>query len=340
MTKVLVTGSAGFIGYHIAIALLARGFEVVGLDNLNSYYSVKLKEDRNALLQKHSNYTFYKCEISDRDDLFKYLDLERPTRICHLAAQAGIRYSFIDPYTYAQSNIIGFLNMLEWAKNKNYVDNFVYASSSSVYWGSNKLPFSETDPVDKPISLYAATKKTDELLAHVYAHNFELPVTGMRFFTVYGPWGRPDMAYFKFADNISHNRPIQVFGKGKMKRDFTFISDLVPAVLNALAKPQPYEVYNLGSNQPIELRYFISLLEKELGVDANIEYLDTQPGEVLETYADIRKAQHELGFEPKTSIEDGINQFVDWFKIYSGFIEDIGYITVKKPETKPVMIHY
>jgi UDP-glucuronate 4-epimerase len=316
MTKYLVTGSAGFIGFHVARALLERGDEVIGLDNLNPYYSVKLKEDRNEILKKDPNYTFYKCDLADRGELTRILDTEQPPIICHLAAQAGIRYSFKDPYTYVNSNIVGFLNLIEWAKKKDRVENFVYASSSSVYWGSNKIPFAEPDRVDGPISLYAATKKADELIAHVYHHNFELPVTGLRFFTVYGSWGRPDMAYFSFAQKIMDNETIQIYGQGKMKRDFTYIDDMVPAIIKTLDTPRDYEIYNLGGNQPVELMYFISLIEKELGKDAKKEFLDIQPGEVWETYANIDKAKRELGFDPKTSIEGGIKRFVEWFKEY------------------------
>jgi UDP-glucuronate 4-epimerase len=314
MTKYLVTGSAGFIGFFISKALLERGDEVVGIDNLNPYYSVKLKEDRNEILKKYSNYKFYKQDLASRDGLIEILNKEKPPIICHLAAQAGVRYSFENPYAYEQSNLQGFLNLIEWSK-KN-VENFVFASSSSVYGGNKKIPFSETDRVDSPVSLYAATKKADELIGHVYHHLFELPVTGLRFFSVYGHWGRPDMALYKFSLKITAGEQIEVYGHGKMKRDFTFILDMVPAVLRSLEKPQEFEIYNLGGNKPVDLMYFISLIEQELGVEAKKEFMDIQPGEVWETYADIEKAKRDLGFEPRTSIEDGIKRFMDWFKEY------------------------
>lgn len=316
MTKYLVTGSAGFIGFHVARSLLERGDEVVGLDNLNPYYSVKLKEDRNEILKGHSNYIFHPVEMAERENLYYALDKEKPEVICHLAAQAGVRYSLEHPFVYEQSNLLAFLNLIEWCV-KNPVENFVFASSSSVYGGNKKIPFSESDGVDQPISLYAATKKANELIAHVYHHLFDLQVTGLRFFTVYGPWGRPDMACYKFSELITQHKPIDVYGHGKMKRDFTFIDDIVQAVVKSLDTPVKYEIYNLGGNQPVELMHFISLLEKELGLEAEKNFLPIQPGDVVETYADIEKATRDLGFTPKVSIEEGIKRFIEWFKEYN-----------------------
>ncbi len=316
MTKYLVTGSAGFIGYYVTKALLALGEDVVGLDNLNPYYSVKLKEDRNEILKEFSNYSFHKINLASRETLFKVLDKERPSIICHLAAQAGVRYSFENPYAYGESNLAGFLNLIEWSKDK--VDNFVYASSSSVYGGNTKIPFSEDDRVDHPISLYAATKKANELMAHVYHHLYNLPLTGLRFFSVYGPWGRPDMALYKFTLKISKGESIPVYGFGDMQRDFTYIEDMVPAILKSLDTRRDYEIYNLGNNNPVELMHFISVIEQELGVEAKKEMLPMQPGDVKINFADIEKARRDLGFEPKTSIEDGIKKFVEWFREYHG----------------------
>ena len=314
MTKYLVTGSAGFIGFHVAKALLERGEEVIGIDNLNNYYNVKLKEDRNVILNSYSNFAFHKADLVVRNELFNILDKAQPNLICHLAAQAGIRYSFENPYAYEWSNIQGFLNLIEWSKQR--ADNFVYASSSSVYGGNKEIPFSEYHRVDYPVSLYGATKKSNELMAHTYHHLFALPVTGLRFFTVYGPWGRPDMAYYKFALKMIHNEPIEVYGHGKMKRDFTYIDDIVPSILRVLDNPKEYEIYNLGGHRPVELLYFISLLETELGVETKKELLPMQPGEVPVTYANIEKARRELGFMPSISIEEGIKRFAKWFKEY------------------------
>jgi len=314
MTKYLVTGSAGFIGFYITKALLERNEEVVGIDNLNPYYIVKLKKDRNSILKDFSNYSFYKLDLASRENLYTVLDKEKPKIICHLAAQAGVRYSFENPFAYEQSNLLGFLNLIEWAKKNT--ENFVYASSSSVYGNNKKIPFSEIDRVDNPTSLYAATKKANELIAYAYHNLFELPITGLRFFSIYGPWGRPDMALYKFAEKIIKEKPIDVYGYGKMKRDFSYVEDIVPPVLKTLDTPRKYEIYNLGRSNPVELLYFISLIEKELGIRAKKEFLPIQPGEVPETYADTTKAQKELDFEPRTSIEDGVKAFVKWFKNY------------------------
>jgi UDP-glucuronate 4-epimerase len=316
MSKYLVTGSAGFIGFHIARALLDRGDSVVGLDNLNPYYNVQLKEDRNRVLNRYSNYDFHKVDLSSRVTLYSVLDSEKPDIICHLAAQAGVRYSLKNPFVYERSNLDGFLNLIEWARNQN-LNNFVFASSSSVYGGNTKTPFSESDRVDTPISLYAATKKADELMAHVYHHLFNIPMTGLRFFTVYGPWGRPDMALFKFTERILNGEPIEVYGNGEMQRDFTYIDDMLPAVLNALDTPREYEIYNLGSNEPIELMHFIACIEAALGLEANKKFLPMQPGDLKTTYADIAKAQRDLGFNPSTPIEDGVKEFVKWYKKYN-----------------------
>ncbi len=314
MKKYLVTGSAGFIGFYVAKALLDRGDEVIGIDNMNPYYSVTLKEDRNDILKKYPNYTFHYLDLVEREKLFDILKKEKPKVICHLAAQAGVRYSLENPYVYEQSNLLGTLNLLEWSKKS--VKNFVFASSSSVYGGNRKIPFSESDRVDNPISLYAATKKGTELMAHAYHHLFKTPMTGLRFFTVYGPWGRPDMALYTFARNMVQKEPIEVYGYGKMLRDFTFIEDMVPAVLNCLDTPRGYEIYNLGGNSPVKLMDFISFIEKELGVTAEKMFLPMQPGDVRETYANIDKARRDLGFEPKTSVKNGVKRSIAWFKKY------------------------
>jgi UDP-glucuronate 4-epimerase len=317
MAKVLVTGSAGFIGYYIAKALLEKGDDVIGVDNLNPYYSVKLKEDRNKILKGFSNYSFYQVDLQNKDKLYECLDKEQPKIICHLGAQAGVRYSFENPFIYEQSNILGFLNLLEWARKD--CDNFVFASSSSVYGGNTIVPFSESDRVDTPISFYAATKKSNELMAHVYHHLFGIPITGLRFFTVYGPWDRPDMALSKFVTRVTrmnNEEAIDVYGNGKMKRDFTFVEDIIPPVLNALDTPRKYDIYNLGGNKPVELMYFVSLIEKELGVTAEKNMKPMQPGDVKDTFANIEKAKRDLGFDPKTTIEAGIKKYVKWFKSY------------------------
>ena len=313
MATILVTGVAGFIGFHVAKALLKKGEEVIGVDNLSDYYDVKLKEDR--LAQIKDKIKFYKVDISDFDALEDVFSENKIEKVCHLAAQAGVRYSLENPWEYEKTNVHGTMNIFELMK-KFDIKNIVYASSSSVYGGNEKVPFSESDNVDKPISLYAATKKANELMAYTYHHLYDMNCTGLRFFTVYGPWGRPDMALFKFTKSILDNKPIDVYNYGKMKRDFTFITDIVSGVMASLDKCYPYEIFNLGNNNTVELKYFIECLEKELGKKAKKNMLPMQPGDVPITYADISKSKKMLGYSPKTEIEQGIKQFVDWYKSY------------------------
>ncbi len=315
MKKILVTGCAGFIGFHVTQALLKRGDSVVGIDNLNSYYDVSLKMARLAILRKDRNFTFCKTDISREKDVarvFKKFSIER---VCHLAAQAGVRYSITNPEAYISANDVGFFNVINNA-NKKKVHNFVYASSSSVYGSNKKVPFSVKDPVDHPVSLYAATKKSNELVAHTYSHLFKLPTTGLRFFTVYGPYGRPDMALFIFTKAILEGKPIKVFNFGKMKRDFTFITDIVSGIVSALDKPSPYAVFNLGNNNTVNLLYFIQCIEKALGKKARKTLLPIQPGDVPATWADINLSKEKLGYKPKVGIEEGISRFITWYKEY------------------------
>jgi UDP-glucuronate 4-epimerase len=312
---ILVTGSAGFIGFHTTKALLEQGAKVIGLDNLNNYYDPSLKEARNEILKKYENYKFYKGDLENLDFIKKIFADNQIDKICHLAAQAGVRYSITNPHTYIQSNIVGFTNLIEEAKNHN-VKDFIYASSSSVYGKNKKIPFSTEDAVDMPISLYAASKKANELIAHSYYHLFGMNCTGLRFFTVYGPYGRPDMALFLFTKAILEDKTIKVFNHGKMKRDFTYIDDIVSGILMSLDKAYPYEIFNLGNNRSVELNYFIETIEKNLGKVAKKEMLDMQAGDVAETFADIEKSKSKLNFEPQTSIEEGIKKFLDWYREY------------------------
>lgn len=319
--RVLVTGVAGFIGFHVAAALLQRGDSVVGVDNLNSYYEVSLKEARLSHLQGKPGFVFERADISDRHAMAilgaKHSDI---THIVHLAAQAGVRHSLTDPYTYITSNVMGQVVMLELARELGKLEHFVYASSSSVYGGNTKLPFSIDDETEQPNSLYAATKKADELIGHTYAHLYGVPSTGLRFFTVYGPWGRPDMAAFLFTNAILKGEPIRVFNHGEMWRDFTFIDDIVAGVLAAVArKPSgkpPHAVYNLGNHKSEKLTDFIATLEKALGKKAEYRFEAMQPGDVERTYADIDASRRDLGFEPKIPISEGIPRFVRWFQDY------------------------
>lgn len=316
MSKILVTGGAGFIGSHVSKALLDRGDEVIVVDNFNSYYDPNLKEDRVKTFFKNYKPKVYRVDISKFEQLSQVFAEDKIDKICHLAAQAGVRYSLENPDVYIQSNIIGTHNLLELAREFNIRD-FIFASSSSVYGGNQKLPFAESDRVDQPVSLYAATKKASELELYSYHHLYDMNVTVLRFFTVYGPWGRPDMAAFLFADAITSGKILKVFNQGKMKRDFTYIDDIVQGVVAAIDKNQGYEIYNLGNNNPTDLEYYIELFEKALGKKANKKYLPLQPGDVVETYADIEKARKDLGFEPKTSIEQGVEKFLEWYKDYS-----------------------
>lgn len=325
---VIVTGAAGFIGYHVADALLKQGREVIGIDNLNSYYDPALKQARLDKLTPHKDFTFHKGDIADKDamhDLFMQLG-ERVTGVIHLAAQAGVRYSLENPYAYVQSNVMGQVVMLEAARlYLPRLKHFVYASSSSVYGANTKQPFSTNDPVEKPVSIYAATKRADELITRAYCHLWRIPATGLRFFTVYGPWGRPDMATYLFADAISQNKPVKVFNEGQMRRDFTYIDDVVAGTLNALKRPPApdtdgvaHKIYNLGNNQPVKLMDFIGEIEKAMGKTAQKDMLPMQQGDVVETYADIDASKADLDYAPKTPLSEGIPRFVDWYKAYHG----------------------
>jgi UDP-glucuronate 4-epimerase len=315
----LVTGSAGFIGYHISHYLLAREARVIGLDNFNDYYSPKLKHDRDQALRKFPQFISLTADLTDRASLEKLFQDHRPQKICHMAAQAGVRYSLVNPFAYQKSNLEGFLNLLEVCK-RHGVERLVYASSSSVYGGLAELPYREDQRVDSPISLYAATKKADELMAHAYAHLFGLPTVGLRLFTVYGPWGRPDMAMWLFTEAMLKGEPIKVFNYGRMQRDFTYIDDIVQGVVAALMVPglEVYEIFNLGNHRAEELTRVIALLEQELKLKARQELLPIQAGDVPATFADIDKARRKLGFQPSTSIDLGIPRFVQWYLDYHG----------------------
>ena len=331
--KILVTGAAGFIGMHVCERLLARGDEVVGIDNLNDYYDVSLKEARLARLTPNAGFHFHKLDIADRSGMAALFAQEKPQRVVHLAAQAGVRYSLKNPHAYVDSNLVGFVNMLEGCRNSR-VEHLVYASSSSVYGGNTKLPFSEHDNVDHPVSLYAATKKANELMAHTYSHLYGLPATGLRFFTVYGPWGRPDMSPMLFAKAILEGQPIDVFNHGKMQRDFTYIDDIVEGVVRVLDKPPvanpgfdkcnpdpasswaPYRLFNIGNHQPVELMTYIETLEKALGKIAQKNFLPLQEGDVLATHADTEALRSWSGFAPATTLDEGIGRFVQWYRQY------------------------
>ena len=322
--KVLLTGVAGFIGYHVALKLLARGDTVIGVDNLNDYYDVRLKQARLADIearQNAKNFSFIKLDLADNAATQQLFAHEKPDSVIHLAAQAGVRYSLENPHAYISSNIVAFTNILE-ACRAIKPQHLVYASSSSVYGGNTKLPFSEADSVDHPVSLYAATKKANELMAHTYSHLYGLPTTGLRFFTVYGPWGRPDMSPFLFADAIINNKPIKVFNHGDMMRDFTYIDDIVEGVIRVLDKPAtsstnsgaPYRVFNIGNNQPEQLMDFIGLLESAIGKTAQKEFLPMQAGDVKATYADTSALEAWVGFKPHTPLNEGVEKFVNWYR--------------------------
>ena len=333
--KVLVTGAAGFIGFHLAKRLLADGHQVVGVDNMNPYYDVSLKEARLEDLKKEANFTFFQIDLSDRpqlEDLFAQQGFEV---VVNLAAQAGMRYSLKNPYAYVDSNLVGFMNLLECCRHQ-VVKHLVFASSSSVYGANTRMPFSVHHNVDHPVSLYAATKKANELMAHTYSHLYRLPCTGLRFFTVYGPWGRPDMALFLFTKAILEDKPIKVFNHGKMQRDFTYIDDIIEGVVRVMgrlpeANPEwngdtpdpgtslaPYKVYNIGNNNPVELIKFIEVIEDVLGKKAKKELMDIQPGDVAATYADVDDLMEDVGFKPDTPIEVGIKRFMKWYKGFYG----------------------
>ena len=331
--RVLVTGAAGFIGSHLAIKLLDRGDEVFGIDNLNDYYDVNLKKARLERIKKYSAFTDLRVDIEDRDSIKNIFDKYKPQRIVNLAAQAGVRYSLTNPYAYIDSNIMGFTNILENCRRHN-VEHLVYASSSSVYGSNEKLPFSEHHSVDHPVSLYAATKKANELMAHTYSHLFGLPTTGLRFFTVYGPWGRPDMALFLFANAMMKGESIDVFNNGNMTRDFTYIDDIVEGVIRVLDKTAtsndkydpnnpdpassnaPYRLFNLGNSQPTTLMNYINALENSLNIEAKKNFLPMQLGDVQATFADISELKNWVNFKPNTIIDVGVRRFVEWYKEY------------------------
>lgn len=317
--RILVTGTAGFIGSHVAHSLLNDGHIVVGLDNFNDYYPVRIKEDRHAALAGRAGYTGLRADLCDGDVLARALKEHRIERVCHLAAQAGVRYSLTHPFAYQKANLEGFLHVLEACRHAGLA-RLVYASSSSVYGGNTKLPFSEDDPVDHPVSLYAATKKANELMAHTYTHLYGLQTIGLRFFTVYGPWGRPDMAAWLFTKALIAGQPIQVFNHGKMRRDFTYIDDIVAGVKASLLNDglAPYEIFNLGHHHPEDLMELIRIIADELGVKPQMQMLPLQPGDVPATYADITRARARLGFEPTTPLAVGMPKFVRWYKQYHG----------------------
>jgi UDP-glucuronate 4-epimerase len=315
--KVLLTGVAGFIGMHCARRLLARGDKVVGIDNLNAYYSVKLKKDRLKQLAGKT-FAFEKVDIADAGSLRRLFARHKPDRVLHLAAQAGVRYSLENPAAYVDSNLVGFANLLECCRARP-PRHLVYASSSSVYGTNPELPWSESQNVDHPISLYAASKKSNELMAHVYSHLFGLRTTGLRFFTVYGPWGRPDMSAMLFASAIMKGKPIDVFNRGRMQRDFTYIDDIVEGTIRVLDKPAPYAVYNIGNHSPVALLDYISALERALGKKAKLRMRPMQPGDIQATYADTRALRAAVGFRPATPLEAGLARFAQWFKSYYGY---------------------
>jgi len=324
--NILVTGAAGFIGFHVVQQLLARGDTVLGLDNMNDYYDPALKFARLTEINssQHANrFYFYPIDIADAAALNSLFQQQKIDRVIHLAAQAGVRYSLIHPHSYVQSNLVGFVNILEACRHHS-IQHLVYASSSSVYGGNTKMPFSETDQVDHPVSLYAATKKANELMAHTYSHLYQMPTTGLRFFTVYGPWGRPDMSPFLFADAILNDKPIQVFNHGDMMRDFTYIDDIVEGVIRVCdktatpeqGKTAPYRIFNIGNHQPEQLMDFIAMLEQAFGKTAEKVFLPMQPGDVKATYADTESLSAWVGFTPKTSLQDGVDDFAAWYKWY------------------------
>ena len=323
--KILITGSAGFIGFHLTKRLLTDGaWQVIGIDNLNDYYEVSLKEARLAELTPYEGYRFEKLDIADKEGIFALFEREKPDIVVNLAAQAGVRYSIENPQAYIDSNITGFFNILEACRHFP-VEHLLYASSSSVYGNQQKTPFSVEDPVDKPISLYAATKKSNELMAYTYSHLYGIPATGLRFFTVYGPFGRPDMAYFSFACKILKGEPIKIFNNGDMYRDFTYVDDIVTGIVNMLLSPPGedeagarHKVYNIGNNKPEKLMYFIETLEKALGKEAKKEFLPMQPGDVYQTYADVSELMRDFDFKPSTSIEEGLKKFAEWYFAYYG----------------------
>lgn len=330
--KILITGAAGFIGSHLTKKLISKGYEIIGLDNLNDYYDVKLKMDRLEFIGK-DNFKFYKEELENENAINQIFSNEKPEVVINLAAQAGVRYSLENPHAYISSNIVGFTNILEACRHYN-VKNLIYASSSSVYGANTSKPFSTSDNIDHPLSLYAATKKSNELMAHTYSHLYNIPTTGLRFFTVYGPWGRPDMALYKFTDSIIKGEAIDVYNHGNMLRDFTFVDDIVEAISRLVEKPAepnldwsgdkpdpsssnaPYKVYNIGNNSPVKLLDFVEAIENKLGIVAKKNYMDLQPGDVPETYANVDDLYNNINFKPETNINDGVGSFIDWYLNY------------------------
>jgi UDP-glucuronate 4-epimerase len=345
-STILVTGAAGFIGFHLTSKLLERGDDIIGIDNINDYYDIRLKLDRlketginegclawhkPIKSEIHSNYTFIRMNLEDRDELFKVFKDNKIDKVCNLAAQAGVRYSLENPYAYINSNIVGFINILEACRYYK-IKHLAYASSSSVYGNNTKMPLSTNDNVDHPISLYAATKKSNELMAHTYSHLYGIPTTGLRFFTVYGPWGRPDMALFLFTEAIKDNKPIKVFNNGNMVRDFTYVDDIVEGVIRVIDNPAkkadeenieasrsntaPYKVYNIGNSSPVQLMDYISAIEKNLGFEAKRDFFPLQPGDVPITNADVSDLVNDLDYKPNTKIENGVARFINWYKNY------------------------
>ncbi|EKN62403.1 NAD-dependent epimerase/dehydratase [Neobacillus bataviensis LMG 21833] len=330
---ILVTGAAGFIGFHLVKRLLADGYHVIGIDNLNDYYDVTLKKDRLKMVENHAQFEFYQMDVADRGKINQLFTDKAITTVIHLAAQAGVRYSLTAPHSYVHSNLVGFMEILEACRHHK-VTHLIYASSSSVYGANTTSPFSTKDGVDHPLSLYAATKKANELMAHTYSHLYQIPTTGLRFFTVYGPWGRPDMAYYSFTRDIVEGNTIKVFNNGDMSRDFTYIDDIVEGIIRLLDQPPtgnqswdrqnpdpgssfaPYKIYNIGNHQPVKLMDFIRILERLIGKKAKMKFAPMQPGDVKETYADITDLQNDTGYSPATNIEIGLTHFVDWYKRY------------------------
>ena len=337
INKILITGAAGFIGFHLSKRLCEKGWNIIGLDNLNDYYDVNLKLARLKQLTPYENFKFTKLDLTDKEGIINLFKTEKFEYVVNLAAQAGVRYSLINPYSYINSNISGFLNILEGCRHF-HVKHMVYASSSSVYGANTKIPFSVHHNVDHPLSLYAASKKANELMAHTYSNLYNIPTTGLRFFTVYGPWGRPDMAAFLFTKAITEGKPIDVFNNGNMKRDFTYIDDIVEGIFRIIPKPPlpdknwsgdkpdpstsfgPYKIYNIGNNQPVQLMEFIEILEEYLGKKAVKNFLPMQPGDVQSTFADVDDLMMDVGFKPKTDIKNGLKEFVEWYKKYHNLI--------------------
>lgn len=331
--KILITGAAGFIGFHLSKKLLDEAYQIIGIDNLNDYYDLRIKQSRLEILDKYNNFNFYKVDLKDKVAIDCIFETYQPIYVINLAAQAGVRYSIDNPYAFVDSNLTGFMNILE-ACRKYPVEHLLYASSSSVYGGNKVVPFSTNHNVDHPVSLYAATKKSNELMAHAYSHLYGIPTTGLRFFTVYGPYGRPDMAYFIFTKNILSGKPIKVYNHGMMERDFTYVDDIVEGIVKLIDKAPvnneewneskddlstsfaPYKIYNIGNNNPVKLMRFINVLESAIGKEAEKIYVDMQLGDVMKTHADVSSLERDINFKPSTSIEDGLAKFVSWYKEY------------------------